>query len=96
MVSVVGMRVPAAKNRVDDESAPGHLERRESKDFLVCGLDPLAGKGIVIVHDHGVQPKDDDFWGFQSQTPEEELEQKPPKSQRPLPGHARKKSFDRV
>lgn len=71
VVGMVGMGVSAAKNRVNDEPVPGHLERRKPEDFLVGGLDPFAFKGVVIVHDHGVQPQDDDFWGFQFQTPEE-------------------------
>lgn len=58
---MVGMGVSVAKNRVNDESALGHLERCESEGFLVGGLDPFALEGIFIVHDHGVQPKDDDF-----------------------------------
>jgi hypothetical protein len=96
MVCVVGMGISAAEYGVNYEPAPGHLERCEPKDLLVCGFDPFAVWSIIIVHDHGVQPEDNNFWGFMPQAPEKEMKQEPAESQSTLPGHGLDESFNGV
>jgi len=68
---MVGVLVATSENGVDDEPAPGHLERLESKDFLIGRLDAMALGRIIVVHDHGVETEYDDSGLGQVQPPKE-------------------------
>ena len=74
ILSVVGMRIPVAKNGINDVSPPCHLEGRKAQYLLVGGLDPLAFNGVVVVHNHGVQTEDDDVGIANAQSPEKEAQ----------------------
>lgn len=60
-VAVIGVLVLTAKHRIHDKTVPGHLQRLEALLLPIGRLNPLPTQGIVIVHDHRVDPQFDDI-----------------------------------
>ena len=61
MVSVIAMGFAVSKDRVDQISAPVHLQRLKTLHFLVCRLNAFPAVRIIIFHHHRVDPKLDQF-----------------------------------
>ena len=96
ILSVVGMRIPVAKNGINDVSPPCHLEGRKAQYLLVGGLDPLAFNGVVVVHNHGVQTEDDDVGIANAQSPEKEAHEQAAQQSGSAPGKGVEKTSDGV
>lgn len=92
-VPVVGVLISAPEYGINNESAPGHLERLESKDFLVSRLDSVALGGVIIVHDHGVEAEDDDSRFSDLEPPEKKLKEESAEQEYPGPGKPLEKAF---
>lgn len=96
ILSVVGMRIPVAKNGINDVSPPCHLEGRKAQYLLVGGLDAFAFDRVVIVHDHGVQAEDDDVGIANAQSPEKEAHEQAAQQSGSEPGKGVEKTSDGV
>ena len=95
-VAGVGVFLAAPEDGIDQEAAPGHLKWGKALDLLVRGLDTVAGVGLVVVHDHGVDAEDHDGWGLQLETPEEQVQEQATEEPDPGPPEGPKEALDGV
>jgi hypothetical protein len=93
-VTMIGMLVPTAKDCVDDESPPVHLQGLKPLFLFVGRFDAMTAQGIVIVHDHRVDTQLDHIGLGDLQPPEKKGLQKTPKQKSSCPSKAFKKSFN--
>jgi hypothetical protein len=88
--AVVGVLVATTENRIDNQSAPVHLQRLETFDSLVCRFDPVSALGIVIVQHHGVDAKLNQIRLHKLKSPNEQMLQQTPEQIDPRPGKCNK------
>jgi hypothetical protein len=95
-VSMVAMLLASPKDRIDDESAPRHLERLEPFDLLVGGLDSVPPVGLIVVHDHRIDTQFDQLRLGELQAPEEQLLEQPAEQPYTKPGESFEETLDRM
>ena len=95
-ITVIRMFAPSPENRIHDETAPVHLQGLEPFLPFISRLHSMAGFGVIIVHDHGVNPQFDDARPSDLEPPEKQLFQKPTKHENPCPGKRLEKTLDLV
>lgn len=93
-VTMIGMLVPTAEDRVHDETPPVHLQGLKALFLFVGRFDAMATQGIVIVHDHRVDTQLDHIGLGNPQPPEKKGLQKTPEQKCSRPGKAFKKTLD--
>ncbi len=92
--TVIGMLVSAAKDRIDNETAPVHLKRLKAFFLLIGRLDTMAMKGVVIVHDHRIDAQLDHSRLGNLQTPDKKGLQDASEQKNPRPRKGLKKTLD--
>ena len=93
-VTMVGVLVAATKDRIDDQSAPVHLQRLKPFFLFIGRLDSMAAVGIIIVQNHGVNAQLNQLWLFYPQAPDKQRLQQSTKQKYSGPGKSVEKSFD--
>ena len=93
-IAVIGMLVPTAKHRIDNEAAPVHLQGLKSFFLFVGRLDTMPAQRIIVIHDHRIDTQLNDLGLGDLQTPEKKMLQKPPEQKHPRPGEGLEKPFD--
>lgn len=93
-IAMVGVLVAASKDGIDKQAPPIHLQRLESLHSLVGRLDALTAFGIVVVHDHGIDPKFDQGRIYEPQSPYEQFLEHLSEQEYPYPGKGFEKPFD--
>jgi len=101
-IGMIAVVIPGAKHGIDQETVPCHLQRCEPLELLVCVPDTVPLVSVMVVQNHRIDAKDDNFGLGQLQPPQEKLLQqsaeqinpRPPEGpEEPLHGMAGEQSF---
>jgi len=92
-VTVVGMLVPTAEDRIDDQSPPVQLQMLEFLYFFVGRIDAVVALCIVVVHYYGVDAEFNDIRFNDVKPPDKQALQKTSEQIYPDPGKRIKKTF---
>jgi len=95
-ITVIGMFVPAAKDRIDDEAPPIHLQGLKALFLLVGGFNTVATFCVVVVQHHRIDTQLDYIGLSDPQTPNEKGLQKAPEQKHAGPGKRFEKTFDLI
>ena len=93
-VTVIGMLVPATEYRIDNVTAPVHLQGLESLFLFVGRFDALSAQRIVVIHHHRIYTQLDDLGLGDPQAPEKKGLQQTPEQKYPRPGKGFEEPFD--
>jgi hypothetical protein len=101
-IGMIAVVIPGAKHGIDQKTVPCHLQRCEPLDLLVSVPDTVPLVSVMVVQNHRIDAKDDNFGLGQLQPPQEKLLQqsaeqinsRPPEGpEEPLHGMAGEQSF---
>jgi hypothetical protein len=93
-VTVIGMLVPATEYRIDNVTAPVHLQGLGSLFLFVGRFDALSAQRIVVIHHHRIYSQLDDLGLGDPQAPEKKGLQQTPEQKYPRPGKGFEEPFD--
>src|SRR6056297_206527 len=93
-IAMVGVFITTAKDRIDDQSPPVHLQGLKSLFFLVGRFDAMTAFGIIIVHYHGINAQVDYFGLLDPQAPDKKALQQAAKKKSSYSGKRVEKTFD--
>jgi hypothetical protein len=84
------------EDSIHDHPVPENLQRLESFHLLVRRSYSFASMGIVIIHDHRIDTKPDDFRLLDTQSPQKHAAQNPAKEPHAQDGDGAEESLDRM